>query len=557
MFSKKIKHAQRYQEIINAFLRNGFSYVVFRLGLTDQSSSKRLKESEEDMNLRTIGIKLRNILQGLGPTFIKLGQIASTRRDLVPDEIANELEQLQDQVSSFSYRKVREIIEEEFGETPENLFRDFDETPLATASIGQVHLAHLLSGEPVAIKIQRPDIQPIVETDLEILADLAKLMEAKLTWAKNYRISKMIHEFSTSLLDELDYTIEGRNGERITKQFKNDPTIHIPKVYWQFSTKKILTMEFIQGIKVSHFEQLDEKGYNRKVIAERITQSMLHQILIEGFFHGDPHPGNIYVLPGNEISYLDFGMIGRLNDEMKYQFASLLINLQLGNTKGMIKTFSSMDLLSDDTNLPSLKNALDGLKVKYYDIPLSEISLGGAVTDVLAIAYNHQIQIPTDLTILGKTLLTLEGIIEKLDPNFSMMEAIEPFGKQLLRDRYNPKNIVKNSWDQIVDNVEILSELPKNLKEITSTIQKGKLRLDINVPELQLFLQRLDKISNRLSFSIILLAFSILMVGLIIASALTGHTTVLWRIPAIEIGSVVATLMFLFMLISIFKSGKM
>ena len=557
MFGRKIKHAQRYQEIINAFLRNGFSYLVFRLGLTDQSSSKKLKESEEDMNLRTIGIKLRNILQGLGPTFIKLGQIASTRRDLVPEEISNELEQLQDQVTSFSYKKVREIIEEELGDTPENLFQDFDETPIATASIGQVHLAHLLSGEPVAIKIQRPDIQPIVETDLEILDDLAKLMEAKLHWAKNYQIRKMIHEFSTSLLDELDYNIEGRNGERIAKQFKNDSTIHIPKVYWQFCTKKILTMEFIQGIKVSHLEQLDEKGYNRKVIAERLTSSMLHQILIEGFFHGDPHPGNIYVLPGNEISYLDFGMIGRVNDEMKYQFASLVINLQHGNTKGMIKTFSSMDLLSDDTNLTSLKNALDGLKVKYYDIPLSEISLGGAVTDILAIAYNHQIQIPSDLTILGKTLLTLEGIIEKLDPDFSMMKAVEPFGKQLLRDRYNPKNIMKTSWNQIVDNVEILSELPKSLKEITSTIQKGKLRLDINVPELQLFLQRLDKISNRLSFSIILLAFSILMVGLIIASALTGHTTVLWRIPAIEIGSIVATLMFLFMLISIFKSGKM
>ena len=557
MFGRKIKHAQRYQEIINAFLRNGFSYLVFRLGLTDQSSSKKLKESEEDMNLRTIGIKLRNILQGLGPTFIKLGQIASTRRDLVPEEISSELEQLQDQVTSFSYKKVREIIEEELGDTPENLFRDFDETPIATASIGQVHLAHLLSGEPVAIKIQRPDIHPIVETDLEILDDLAKLMEAKLHWAKNYQIRKMIHEFSTSLLDELDYNIEGRNGERIAKQFKNDSTIHIPKVYWQFCTKKVLTMEFIQGIKVSHLEQLDEKGYNRKVIAERLTSSMLHQILIEGFFHGDPHPGNIYVLPENGISYLDFGMIGRVNDEMKYQFASLVINLQHGNTKGMIKTFSSMDLLSDDTNLTSLKNALDGLKVKYYDIPLSEISLGGAVTDILAIAYNHQIQIPSDLTILGKTLLTLEGIIEKLDPDFSMMKAVEPFGKQLLRDRYNPKNIMKNSWNQIVDNVEILSELPKSLKEITSTIQKGKLRLDINVPELQLFLQRLDKISNRLSFSIILLAFSILMVGLIIASALTGHTTVLWRIPAIEIGSIVATLMFLFMLISIFKSGKM
>ncbi len=557
MFSRKIKHAQRYQEIINAFLRNGFSYLVYRLGLTDKSSSKKLENAEINMNLRNIGEKLRNILQGLGPAFIKLGQIASTRRDLVPEEITKELEQLQDQVTSFSFRKVREIIEDELGDTLENLFQDFNETPIATASIGQVHIAHLLSGEPVAIKIQRPDIQPIVETDLEILDGLAKLMEAKLSWAKNYQIRKMIHEFTISLLDELDYNIEGRNGDRIAKQFKQNSFIHIPKIYWQFTTKKILTMEFIQGIKVSHYEQLDEEGYDRKLIAERLTQSMLHQILMEGFFHGDPHPGNIYVLPDNKISYLDFGMIGRLSDDMKYQFASLVINLQHGNTKGMIKTFSSMGLLSDETNLSSLKNELDSLKVNYYDIPLSEISLGSAITDIFTIAYHHQIQIPSDLMILGKTLLTLEGIIEKLDPNFSIMKAVEPFGVQLVRNRYNPKSIIKNSWTQIVETVEVLSELPKSLKEITSTIQKGKLRLDINVPELQLFLQRLDKISNRLSFSIILLAFSILMVGLIIASALTGHTTVLWRLPAIEIGSVIATLMFLFMLFSIFKSGKM
>lgn len=556
MFDRKRKHAHRYQEIINAFLRNGFSYLVYRLGLSDHAS-KKLQETEINMNLRTIGEKLRNILQGLGPTFIKLGQIISTRRDLVPEEIAYELEQLQDQVTSFSYNKVREIIENELGDTIENLFQDFNEIPIATASIGQVHIAHLLNGEKVAIKVQRPDIQPIVETDLEILDGLAKLMEAKLLWAKNYQITKIIHEFSNSLRDELDYNIEARNGERIAKQFINDPTIHIPKVYWQFSTKKVLTMEFIEGIKISHIEELDVEGYDRKVIAERLTHSMLHQILIEGFFHGDPHPGNIYVLPGNVISYLDFGMIGRLNEEMKYHFTSLVVHLQKGNTKGMIKTFSIMGILPDETDLTSLQNGLDELKRKYYDVPLSELSVGNAVTDLFSIANHHQIQIPTDLTMLGKAILTLEGIVEKLAPDYRIIEAAEPFGEKLLLSRYNPKNILKNSWDQIVESVESLTELPKNLKEISSTIQKGKLRLDINVPELQLFLQRLDKISNRLSFSIVLLAFSILMVGLIIASALTGHTTVLWRIPAIEIGSIVATLMFLFMIFSIFKSGRM
>lgn len=557
MFGKRMKHAHRYQEIINAFLRNGFSYLVYRLGFTDQSIINKTKEAELNMNLQTAGNKLRHTLQDLGPTFVKLGQIASTRRDLVPEEIAGELEQLQDQVTSFPFKQVREIIEDELGDSLENLFQSFEESPLATASIGQVHVAQLYSGEYVAVKVQRPDIFPIVETDLEILDDIAKLMESKISWAKTYQIRKMIDEFSTSLRAELDYHIEARNAEQMAKQFTNQPTIYIPPVYWDFTTKKVLTMKFVKGIKISNIEELDKQGYNRKLIAERLTNSMLHQILIEGFFHGDPHPGNIYILPDNVVAYLDFGMIGRLNDEMKFHFASLAINLQRGNTKGIIKTLTSMGLLSDDTNMMALHKDVDELRMKYYETPLSKLHLGVVITELFSVAYEHHIQIPANFTILGKSLLTFESIVEKLDPEYSIMKAAEPFGEKLFRKRYNPKSVMKNSWNKLLDNAEVLSELPKNLRDITSLIQRGKLRLDINVPELQLFLQRLDKISNRLSFSIVLLAFSILMVGLIIGSAIAGQATVLWKIPAIEIGAIIAALMFLFMLFSIFKSGRM
>ena len=219
---KRFKHAHRYQEIVNAFLSNGFSYFVYRLGLTNKHFSKKMQtETIKHMNTRTIGTKLRHVLQELGPTFIKLGQIASTRRDLIPLEIAEELEKLQDQVTSFPFQQVKERIEEEFGDKLENLFQTFSETPIATASIGQVHIAHLQTGEKVAVKVQRPDIQPTVETDLEILDDLARMMEDKLTWAKNYQIRKMIEEFSNSLRAELDYLTEGRNSERIAKQFSD------------------------------------------------------------------------------------------------------------------------------------------------------------------------------------------------------------------------------------------------------------------------------------------------------------------------------------------------
>ncbi|MGE7761206.1 ABC1 kinase family protein [Peribacillus sp. NPDC097895] len=556
MFGKRLKHAHRYQEIINAFLKNGFGYFIYRLGLSESKAASKL-QPDENLNLRSIGERLHKILQSLGPTFIKLGQIASTRRDFVPEEIVRELEKLQDQVTPFPFDKVRKIVEAELGDSLENLFLEFDEIPLATASIGQVHAARLPSQEIVAIKVQRPDILPTVETDLEILDDLARLMEARISWARRYQVRKMIDEFAKSLRAELDYNSEGRNGERIAKQFINDQALKIPRIHWEYSTKRVLSMDFIQGIKINHYKQLDDEGYDRRKIAERLANAMLQQILIDGFYHGDPHPGNIIVLPGNVVALMDFGMVGRLEDETKYQFASLVINLKRGSTNGLIKTLSDMGLLTDETDMASLRGDIDELRNKYYDIPLSQISLGGAVNDLFTVANRHHVQIPPEFTMLGKALLTMEAIIEELDPHFSIMKAAEPFGERLFKERYNPKNIAKNTWNQFIESAEALAELPKDIREVTGIIKKGKLRLDINIPELQVFLHKLDQISNRLSFSIILLAFSIIMVGLIIGSAIGGETLLLWKIPVIEIGFVVATLMFLFMLYTIFRSGKM
>ncbi|WP_338448002.1 AarF/ABC1/UbiB kinase family protein [Niallia oryzisoli] len=557
MLGKRLKHAQRYQEISNAFLRNGFSHLVYRLGITKHNLPSKNQESDAQLSKKYAGIKLREVLQSLGPTFIKLGQIASTRRDLIPIEIAEELEKLQDQVSSFSFQQAREMIELELGETITQLFHSFSEIPLASASIGQVHEAVLHTGEKVAVKIQRPDIKPIVETDLEILDDLARLMEQKIAWAKTYQVRKIIEEFANSLRAELDYQIEGRNNERIAHQFTHKAEISIPTIYWHLSTKKILTMDLVEGIKVNNLKKLDEKGYNRKLIAERITESMLHQILIEGFFHGDPHPGNIYILPGNHIAFLDFGMVGRLSDETKYHFASLVINLQRKNTKGLLKAISAMGIHSEETDLTSLYNEIDEFVMKYSDVPLSKLSIGTALNDLLTIIHLHHIQIPSDLTVLGKTLLIIEGVVKDLDPDLSIMDTVKPFGEKLIRHRFEPKKVIQGTLNELVENLQLLSKVPKSLKDLTATVQKGKLHFEVSVPEFKQFLLRLDKISNRLAFSIILLSFSILMVGLIIGGAIAGQRNLIWEFPAIEIGSIVATLMFLFILYAILKSGRM
>ena len=556
MLGIRFKHAQRYQEITNAFLRNGFSYFVYRIGLTHQIFPKE-RDTKEHMSKQSIGIKLREVLQNLGPTFIKIGQIASTRRDLIPSEIAKELEKLQDQVSSFPFQQVREIVEMELGETLESLFHKFDETPVASASIGQVHHARLKTGERVAIKVQRPDITTIVETDLEILDDLARLMEANLAWAKTYKIRKVVSEFSNSLRAELDYQTEARNGERIAKQFTDNPEVVIPKIHWDYTTNKVLTMDYIDGIKVNHISTLQNEGYDLKLIANRVTNSMLHQILMEGFFHGDPHPGNIYILPENRIAYIDFGMVGRLSEDTKYYFASLVIHLFNGNTKGLLKTITAMGLHSRETDMNTLYNDIDQFVMKYSDVPLSQISIGEALKDLLDLIYQHQIQVPADLSNLGKTLFLVESIVSELDPELSIVDTIKPFGEKLLRKRYEPKTILKNSWSDLLDNLQVISKIPKNVKDITDAVQQGKLHFEMSITEMKDFMQRMDRISNRLAFSIILLSFSILMVGLIIGTSIIGQKNLLWEFPAVEIGSIVATSMFVFILIAIIKSGRM
>lgn len=557
MIQDRVKHGRRYQEIINTFVRHGFSHMLFRIGLTDKPSSRKETISVLEQNLTDIGIKLREALQSLGPTFIKLGQIASSRRDVVPEAIAVELEKLQDDVQSFDYSVVSEIIERELGDTPENIFSEFNEEPLATASIGQVHVAKLHSGEEVAVKVQRPDIENIILTDLGILQNLARILNQRVEWARTYRIKEIIEEFSYSLRNELDYLLEGRNGERIAKQFKGDPTIKVPKVYWDFTTDKVLTMEMIHGIKVNKYDELEEQGYDKKLIAERITDAMLYQILVEGFFHGDPHPGNIYILPNNKIAFLDFGMVGRLNEDLQYHFASLLIHLQASNIEGIMDTFNEWGLLSRVENETALRRDIDAILQKYYDVPLQQLSLGKVMLEMFTIAYKHRIEVPTDIAILGKVILTLETILENLDPEISVMDAIEPYGRRLFYERIHPVNIVRKNWKRLVENVEIIFDLPKSFKDLSQALKKGKVHFDINIFELHAILDKLDRIANRLSFSIILLAFSILMMGLIIGNSIIGQTTLLWRLPVIEIGSIIATLMFLFLLFIIFRTGRM
>ncbi|GAB6155162.1 AarF/ABC1/UbiB kinase family protein [Desulfosporosinus burensis] len=557
MIGKRIRHIKRYRDVAKVLARHGFGYVVEEMGLLHMLSlPKRLFTDTEEIDRLSMGERIRQVIEELGPTYVKIGQIASTRADIIPEDILQELESLQDNVPSFSFEEVARIIEQELGSPIEVIFSSFDEKAIAAASIGQVHRAQLRTGERVAVKVQRPHIKALIETDLEILLDLATLAEHRMPKMERLQLREVVEEFSKSLRNELDYTIEARNAEKIAKQFKEDRTVHIPSIYWDYSTRTVLTMEFVEGLKLNQFEMIEKQGFDRKAVSEQLVRALFHQVLIEGFFHADPHPGNIFLLSDGTISLIDFGMVGRLTKDMKHNFASMVIAMMRQNTESLIQAVLRIGIVPDEVNLPLLTHEVDELREKYLDVPMSQISLGEAISDLFKVAFRHRIRIPSDFTLLAKCLLILEGIVEKLDPELSIFDMAEPFGLQLLKERYRPSTIAGRLWHNISDYGDLLVSLPKQMKDLMRDLLRGRIHLEVSVPELDSFLRKLDRISNRISFSIVLLSFSIVMAGLIIASALAPQPILLWQIPAIEIGFILAGIMMLWLFVSIFRSGK-
>ena len=555
----RVNYINRYREIAKQISKSGFGYIIEEIGLDKVISLPRrllLRQGNEEVLEKTYAERIRLFIESMGTTFIKLGQIASTRGDLLPPELIKELEKLQSHVAPFPAEVARSTIEESLGASIDEIFMIFDDEPVGSASIGQVHRAMLHSGEDVAVKVQRPNIEGTVRTDLEILRHLANLLEANLEWAKNYQVTDMIDEFSFALLNELDYTIEARNVERIGKTHANDPNVKIPNIFWDYTTKNVMVMDFIKGIPVNHFDTLDELNIDRSKLAETLAKAIFKQIFEDGYFHGDPHPGNVSVLEDGTLVFLDFGMIGRLTSDLKTNFGSLLISLMKKDASGVVKAIVKMGVVPADVSMKQLNREAEIMRDKYYEVPLSKLNFSDAVNDLFIISNKYKIRLPQDFTILAKTLLTLEGVVSKLDPDFSIMDVAEPFGKSLLFDRYNPKNVIENQIDDAQQIALELRDVTANVHQFSKGLKNSNLPIEIDLKGRTQFSKHLDRVINRLSFSIVLLAFSIIMVGLIVGSALLGEGSIIFRIPIIEIAAIFAAGMFIWLMWSIVKSGR-
>jgi len=557
VIGRTYRHLNRYRQILGVFFKYGFGDIIERLKI-DQYIEVGLQMIAKDRRPRVERLsgaqRLRMAIEELGPTYIKLGQILSTRPDLIPPDVLIELAKLQDHVPPREYSEIRQVFDNEFGQYPETLFQSFSETPFASASIGQVYQACLEDGERVAVKVQRPGVNKTIEIDLEIMLHLAILMESHIEEMVLHRPVKIVEEFTKTLEKEIDYTIEAANMERIAQLFLDDPTLYIPKVFRKFTTSQIITMEFVRGIKVSDLQSLSNMGLDRKLITQRGADICLTQIFQHGFFHADPHPGNIFVLPQNVICLIDFGMVGSVDRQTREDFVDLIDNGVNKDEDGATRMLLKLALWDDEPDLRILRKDVSEFISEYLYKPLKDINFSRILTHLLELTSRNQLRIPPDLFLMMKALGTLEGVAAQLDPDFDLISHSAPFLERVKLSRYHPERFSMDMIRLGSELLEFLHRFPNDLLVITRLIKQKKLMVNIRHTGLAEMRATNDRTSNRISFAIVIAA---LLIGsaIIINSAIPPF---FYGISLIGIiGFVTAAVMGIWLLIAILRKGRL
>ena len=498
---QRTRHLSRYREIIQAFSKYGFSEFVTRFGLWERLSLRRGGDkTETNIAQLTAPERLRIALEELGPTFIKLGQILSTRPDFIPPEYITELEKLQDRAPQIAWDEIHAIIETELGKSSAEVFRFIESEPLAAASLAQVHRASLLDGSSVVIKVQRPHIEEQIEIDLEILHDVARLIQAVSPFERVYDLPAIAEEFAYTLQQELDFTLEQRNAEFFRENFYGSSEVYIPKVYAQFTTKRLLVLERLHGIKVDNIERLEQVGYDRHELAVRSARLVIKEILEDGFFHADPHPGNLLVLSGGMIGVMDFGMVGWLAPNLRVQIAQLYISIVQGDMDAAVAKLVQLNIAREDVDRRQLHIDLTRLIRKYRGRRLQHIRARDLVDDITEIVFRYHLQLPTELWLLLKTLVIIEGVGLRLDPNFDIFSESKPFVRKLARQQFSPSNLQNTAIRTSININELLVTAPELLRRV----ERGDLKIQLEITRLDTLFAQISVLVNRITVTILI-----------------------------------------------------
>ena len=554
------RNIKRYRQIIGVFISYGFGGIIEQLNIDYYLAlGKNIitlnRGGRKQLVRYTNAQRFRMALEELGPTFIKLGQLISTRHDFIPPAAINELKKLQDDVPPFPYEEVVAVIESAMDAKIHEVFPEFIVEPVAAASISQVHKARLVSGEQVAVKVQRPGIAATIETDIDIMMNLARLIDRYVQELRIYDPVGIVKEFAKTIRKELDFQIEGRHVDRFAINFKDDPNVFIPSIYWNISTREVLTMDWVEGIKIDNLPALVEAGLDPKLIAENGATLILRQVLEFGIFHGDPHPGNLLVLPENVIAPLDFGIVGHLDEEMKQLVLDLLLSIISRDIRRLTGILSAVGIIDEDQiNLRELQADLYDFVDRYYGIPLHQLEVSTLIRNFISITSHHHIRFLPDMMLLVKSLVTIEGVGRTLNPDFDMITHTTPFVKELLAKRMSPKYLSEVAWRQLRELQNLMKMLPRETQEIIKKLSKGKLKIEFEHVGLDPLGKNLDRITNRLSFSLIVSAT--IVASSLIMQTNTGYMFMGYPVLGI-IGYLVAGGLGFWLAIAILRSGRM
>ena len=521
----------RLNTILGVLIRHGFGDSVRRLGLADrlERAGHALKwDNAAELARLEPPVQLRLTLEELGPTFVKLGQILAGRADLFgPDYIA-EFEKLHSQVPAVPLESLRSQLREDLGGEPETIFARFDTEPLAAASIAQVHRARLHDGTEVVVKIRRPGITETIEADLRLLARLAAIAEAEIPALKPYRPQQLVRELARSLRRELDLASECRNAERIAANLVSLPWIVVPKVHWMHTKERVNVQDFVDGIAGNQLDQLDTQGLDRSLLAKRGAQAVLKQIVEDGLFHADPHPGNVIYLEGNRIAFIDFGMVGRLSVRRREELLNLLLGLVERNPQTVADVL--LDWTGDEhgVNLSLLETEIETFVDQYHGTPLAQLNLGEMLADVTTILREHHLGLPSDMALLIKAFITLEGMGRSLDPEFHMTTEALPLLKQVVRARYQPKVVANRAWQTLRRTLAVAEQLPHDVSRLLRNARRGKVHVGIELAHLKRVGDQIDRAANRLTMALVIAA---LIIGSSIVMTVKGGPT-LFGLPA-------------------------
>nr|BAD80990.1 2-octaprenylphenol hydroxylase of ubiquinone biosynthetic pathway [uncultured bacterium] len=568
-----VRDLGRLHDIASILIRYGFGDMVRRMGLANalERAGRALhwNEAEELAHLPPPA-RVRRALEEMGPTFVKLGQVLATRVDLFEPEWIAEFGKLQDSAPPAPWADVRQQLIEDLGAPPEEVFAAFDPVPLAAASVAQVYRARLEDGSEVVVKVRRPGIRPVIEADLRWLARLAEIAEGESPELRAFRPQEVVRQFTQSLRRELDFAGECRNAERIAENFAGfsdqdvpadatapepsatPPIIVIPRVYWQWTGERVCVQEFINGIPGRNLAAVDTAGLDRKILARRGAHAVLKMIVEDGFFHADPHPGNVFYLPGNRIAFIDFGMVGRLTEERRDQLIRLLLGLvkhEPRRVADVMLDWTGDGAIDEDGLMLEIQAFVD----QYHGVALKQLRLGSMLSDLMAIVRQHRLALPSDLSLLVKAFITLEGMGRELDPDFDMAGEAMPLLEQAMRARYTPAAIIKRGWRAAGEAFSLVAGLPQDLSRLLRAARRGRLEIHIDVTHLKRVGNQLDSAANRLVVGIVVAA---LIIGSSIVMTVPGGPSLLGLPFFGLIGFLGAVFGGVWLLLSIWKSSR-